>query len=899
VALIGCAIAVLANVSGSFAAIPVATSAPTSTSPIIKDGGFEARLNGWSSSGTVKLSRTAHTGRLAVRIGSPTRAMAESSISQTFAVPSAGGALRLWYRPTCRGKTAHDWAVVTLADRTTGTTSTLLAKRCVYSRLWTRLSANLAAHSGHRVLLRIATRDNDREGAPAEILYDDVRMVPPDFSLSIARRALTLTPGSSTSTSISTLRTAGSTGTVFLSASGEPRGVIASLNPPAVRAGGSSTLTLTAADSASVAPATLTISAASSSEKHTAPLALTVTYAPPTVPTTTPVLPVGTRTIDRPAVDQEFPADAVVNVKTVFGARGDGVTDDTAAIQSAIAAGLGTGAPTIPHKILYFPKGTYLVSRSLVWEIGDGTWSTSLTLQGENRDQTIVKLKDHAAGFSDPANPRSVIDTGSLSPHDADGSGNEAFNNFIFDLTVDVGVGNPGAIGIDYLANNRGAIRNVVVHAPVGSGQTGISMTRPWPGPCLLQDVRVAGFEVGIAVGQPEYSVTMENIDLRNQGTAGISNDKNVVSIYDLTSVNNAPAIVNTDPAGLVTVIRATLSGGTAATAAIVNEGTVYLRGIDTSGYQAALSDQGVDSPSDFIGEYSSSGASGPFAPVAQSSLSLPIADPPSPAAGPPSSWTSIATYGASTSNPDNSSAIQAALDSGNRTIYFPPGEYEIRHTLNVPSGVEIRAFGSTLYAMHGDFATPSPASPLMRFDGATGTVTTVRSLFLYSTAGVVNIADDSAGALFLQDVQMLQTSGGYQNEAGSGPLFLEDIEGGPWSFANPQQVWARQLDPETSGLQIANDGGTLWILGLKTEQPTTAIRTSGGGSTELLGGELYPVEAVPAGTPAFAANESTVSLIYAVSAYNQYPIALEETRGGVTASLVPPPSEPRTWFVR
>ncbi len=386
---------------------------------------------------------------------------------------------------------------------------------------------------------------------------------------------------------MNTTVTSGSAQSVGVSLSGAPPGVTGTFAPTSVNAGGSSQLTFTVAGSVTAGRYPVSVTGTAAVAAHTATVTLTVIDPVAPAPPSVPGAP---RTIDLPAADQEFPTNAVVNVKTTCGARGDGTTDDTTAIQACISAGLGMDSSVIPRKTLFFPKGTYLISNTLYWKLANGDWSTSLTLQGENRDQTIIKLENSAPGFNDAANPRAVLFTASQNSSASDGSGNQAFNNFIFDLTVDVGQGNPGAVGIDYLANNRGAIRNVVVQAPAGSGQTGIAINRPWPGPCLLKDVRVVGFGVGIQVTQPEYSVTMDNIDLRDQRTTGLSNTDNEVSVENLTSTNAVPAVVNTDPRGMMTLVGASLVGGSGTYPAVENQGEIYI----SRTHQPGLSDSAV-----------------------------------------------------------------------------------------------------------------------------------------------------------------------------------------------------------------------------------------------------------------------------------------------------------------
>jgi hypothetical protein len=73
-----------------------------------------------------------------------------------------------------------------------------------------------------------------------------------------------------------------------------------------------------------------------------------------------------------------------INVKW-FGAKGDGVTDDTAAIQAALNTINALGGGT-----LFFPRGTYIISAYL-------TLPKNITVKGEGKNATIIKAT-HAGG---------------------------------------------------------------------------------------------------------------------------------------------------------------------------------------------------------------------------------------------------------------------------------------------------------------------------------------------------------------------------------------------------------------------------------------------------------------------------------------------------------------------
>jgi hypothetical protein len=77
--------------------------------------------------------------------------------------------------------------------------------------------------------------------------------------------------------------------------------------------------------------------------------------------------------------------------------------------------------------------------------------------------------------------------------------------------------------------------------------------------------------------------------------------------------------------------------------------------------------------------------------------------------------------------------------------------------------------------------------------------------------------------------------------------------------------VWARQWNteggPEAVRINTRNDGGQLWILGLKTEAASTKVATFHGGRTEVLGVHNYNTSGSKDDTPFFRVEDGTLSV--------------------------------------
>lgn len=220
------------------------------------------------------------------------------------------------------------------------------------------------------------------------------------------------------------------------------------------------------------------------------------------------------------------------NVKD-FGAVGDGVHDDAAAINAAIQAGNRCGggscpSSTITPAIVYFPKGTYLVSTSII-----PYYYTQLIGDAKNPPTILA-----AETFSDLA----VIDA---NPYIPNGGGAQywinqnnffrSIRNFVIDVRR-VPADKASGTGIHWQVSQSTSLMNIVVHMSEdeNTAHQGIWMENGSGG--FMGDLVFNGGKYGIWGGNQQF--TVRNLTINNAKT-GIFSVWNWGWTYQGINLNN------------------------------------------------------------------------------------------------------------------------------------------------------------------------------------------------------------------------------------------------------------------------------------------------------------------------------------------------------------------------
>ncbi|CZR68353.1 related to beta-1,3 exoglucanase precursor [Phialocephala subalpina] len=466
------------------------------------------------------------------------------------------------------------------------------------------------------------------------------------------------------------------------------------------------------------------------------------------------------------------------NVKD-FGAKGDGVTDDTVAINNAISSGNrcapgSCGSSTTTPAVVYFPNGTYLVSNPGIIDY----YYTQII--GNPIAGCIPTIKA-APAFT----TRWLIDGDQYQAGGALGYGAtnvfwRQIRNFIIDLTSI-----PGSVSvaaIHWPTAQATSLQNIVfkMSTATGNQHQGIFIEQGSGG--FMTDLVFNGGFQGMFIANQQF--TMRNLTFNNVATAifqgfdwswtykGISINNCQIGI-DMTSVSGgnqsvgAIVVIDSDitntPIGVSTVHTLTNNapdtGGslilenvrlTKVTTAVQGAGSsVLLAGSAASTTIAAWGQghkYGATGPVNF---------QGPFTPTARvpsllSGTNYYSRSKPQYENLPVSAFLSVRSAGATgNGKTDDSAAIQAVLTkavSTGQVVYFDSGDYLVTTTIYFPPGIRVVGEAYAVILSSGSFfASKTAPKPVVQV-GKPGDVGTIEwSDMIVSSQGA------QAGAILIE----------------------------------------------------------------------------------------------------------------------------------------------------
>ena len=314
------------------------------------------------------------------------------------------------------------------------------------------------------------------------------------------------------------------------------------------------------------------------------------------------------------------------------------------------------------------------------------------------------------------------------------------------------------------------------------------------PGPCLITHLEVIGFDRGIVTAGTQNSITFEDVRLDDQVSCGLHNDGECLFIRGFRSHGPAMALRNGGKDALTVLENAKSTGtGNAHDADAVLNGekdALYLHGLETEGFRAAVKNDGghQQSPEGAqVGEWSSHPPIALF-PSPPHGLNLPVKDPPETPWAKLDDWVSVAQFppkkgqfnlpnGRTAKADDWTDAIQAAIDSGKSTIYFPKDNMQFFGTVHVRGKARRLVGCEATWTLHtqGTWVIDEGDGPVVfeRFDWSTGKTT---------------VQHGAKRALIARNIM----GGDWEIGKETGDVFFNDVSAGKIRISAGASVWKR-----------------------------------------------------------------------------------------------------------
>ncbi|KAJ7197151.1 exo-beta-1,3-glucanase, partial [Mycena pura] len=496
------------------------------------------------------------------------------------------------------------------------------------------------------------------------------------------------------------------------------------------------------------------------------------------------------------------------NVKD-FGAKGDGVTDDTAgaaAISSGNRCGGGScPSSTVTPAVVFFPSGTYLVSHSII-----AYYYTQLIGDARNPPTLLA-----AASFTDIA----VID---VDPYIPGGNGAQwytnqdnffrSIRNFVIDVTRVPATLSQGT-GIHWQVAQATSLINIVFHMSTASNTAhqGIWMENGSGG--FMGDLVFNGGKFGMWVGNQQFTVrnvtmnnaqtavfgawnwgwTFQNVNINNcqvgfdlsTGGGTATQTVGAEAIIDAT-VTNTPIFVRTSAAsngrlGGSLVLNNIHLNNVPTAVGVVGGATVLAGGTTTI---ASWGQGNIFTGTSGTGKFVQSSIVAPNKPAAllDSSGKIFGRGHPQYAAYSVSQFVSVRSNGAKGDGvTDDTAALKAifASFSGCKIIFFDAGTYVVTSTLQIPAGTQMVGEAWSVIAGKGAaFQNINSPQPVVQVGapGSTGVVEITDIIF--STIGPAggaivvewNVKQSSQGSAGMWDSHIRIGGGGTNLQATNCP---------------------------------------------------------------------------------------------------------------------------------